>query len=592
MHFSTRFKTVLGIGLIELVALATLLFFGLNYIRQTNADALNIGAQSSADLFASMAQNSVLSYDLADLESSVNKLMTNEAVLFARVLDANGRVLAEKSIPDTELLGSTLMVGTDIQIETEVYGRVELGFSTALIDDIVADAKVWGATIALLELIAVALFSLLLSYFLTRQLNILSNAAKRIADGDLKSPIQVESKDEVGQLGYSLELMRLELERSRSEITSTNAALAEKVEALESALKREKKLFSVVGHELRTPLSIVKMLLDRPKEQIDPLHLLGNIEHTLDLVDDMSVLAGVEAKHELHPVDLNQFMPALIDDLHAFTEPCGMTLKLTQNSAQACFVELPTKALRQVVSNLVRNAALHSKGQNIDVIVSQQPITPECFEISFHIIDDGCGIPEADHERLFNAFERGNTVSDGTGLGLSVCKELAHRLGGSLNIMPEKNEPGCDFHLQFNAKKYTPNSSKLSLQQDNNSLAGKRVLVAEDNPTIQLLTRELLEAKQCEVICADNGKQALDLALSDPDFDLLITDFMMPVIDGVGLIRALRENGYNLPIIGVTAATVGMEMQQMLEAGANAVLSKPLDIRAVIEQVQFIESEK
>ncbi len=111
-------------------------------------------------------------------------------------------------------------------------------------------------------------------------------------------------------------------------------------------------------------------------------------------------------------------------------------------------------------------------------------------------------------------------------------------------------------------------------------MEGAKILLAEDNPTLQLLTKNILEKQGAVVTATSNGKSAL-ASFNDEEYDLVISDIFMPEMDGYGLAKALREAEFNGPIIGLTAATIGDETELMLQAGADRVLAKPISVEAL-----------
>ena len=154
-------------------------------------------------------------------------------------------------------------------------------------------------------------------------------------------------------------------------------------------------------------------------------------------------------------------------------------------------------------------------------------------------------------------------------------------MGG--DIVYEPNTPrGSRFTLTIpiNEMDSTPLHDEAESERVCYSLEGAKILLAEDNPTLQLLTKNILEKQGAVVNAASNGKLALD-SFNEGVYDLVISDIFMPEIDGYGLAKALRDAEFNGPIIGLTAATIGDETEQMLEAGADRVIPKPLAIEAL-----------
>jgi len=201
-----------------------------------------------------------------------------------------------------------------------------------------------------------------------------------------------------------------------------------------------------------------------------------------------------------------------------------------------------------------------------------------------HFEDDGKGIVEAKQIGIFEAFSRGDTKADGTGLGLHIAREYAQKyLDGDLSYQ-DREGGGSVFTLTFKAaisSTLNPIENKVDASQ---ILNGKKVLLVDDNTVIRISSEGVLLKYGADVTVAEDGRMALEIAEKN-QFDLVITDIFMPEMDGYELTKALRDMGFDKPIIGVTAATVGEETEQILEAGASFVMPKPLKVDQLQQQL-------
>ena len=216
---SFRLKTILGIALIEAILLAFLIHSSLDLLRRSNEEALITHAETTAKLFATMTADAVIATDLAALESFIDQVLTNSEMIYARIRDGNELVLVQGG--DEALLRKPFLRDTDladdvddvfdteatITIADTVYGKVELGFATAQLKTLFADAQQKTATIAGIEMVLVALFSLILGFYLTRQLNGLKTAADHIANGELGYQIEIKGKDELARVAQAFNNM-------------------------------------------------------------------------------------------------------------------------------------------------------------------------------------------------------------------------------------------------------------------------------------------------------------------------------------------------------------------------------------------------
>mgnify|MGYP002150576692 CR=1 FL=1 len=331
-NLSFRFKTILGIALIELVLLGILITTILTYMRSTSEQALVNYASTTSRLFATTTKDAVLSFDLASLESFVGEILTNEVVLYARVVDGEGQVLAEGG--NQILLNKPFKFDThfdkvkdgvfdtrsDISEGGQLYGGVELGLSTASIEDAIEDAKKRAGSIAVIEMLLVALFSFVLGTFLTKQLKTLTKGAKLIAQGDLDHQVEVKGRDEIADVAISfntmidalkgirakrdqyqkeLEILNTDLEqrvqRRTEQLSKKNHQLEDAYEELkqtQAKLVHTEKLASLgqlaagVAHEINNPIAFITNNLTTLSEYV--LVYKSLIEHYDEYIEHSS----------------------------------------------------------------------------------------------------------------------------------------------------------------------------------------------------------------------------------------------------------------------------------------------------------------
>ncbi len=217
---SFRLKTILGIALIEAILLTILVVSGLNYLSSSNEQQLLKRAQSTAKLVSTMTADSVVSVDLATLDALVEQVLKNRDILYLRIRNADGQTLSEGGQADSlkaafkedlsvdeTLSDQRLDVSSQIKIEDNVFGHIELGLSTAKLQKTYNDAFNWMVIIALTEMFLVAIMGLLLGTYLTQQLHKLRVGAKRVASGDFGHNIPVKGKDELADTALSFNKM-------------------------------------------------------------------------------------------------------------------------------------------------------------------------------------------------------------------------------------------------------------------------------------------------------------------------------------------------------------------------------------------------
>lgn len=373
----------------------------------------------------------------------------------------------------------------------------------------------------------------------------------------------------------------------RSDITR----MRESHEALRLAKEKQRDLFAVVGHELRTPVASMQMIMqDASTSDSEKLNLLEDINtHLLDVLEDMrGVVSPERAKQAAvvvsNPVSLVQRALTPLSELVSKNH-----IKLHSSYADRLDIDFRyrAQALRQIVTNLVKNAAIHSEGANIWVELSLVTEDKRTTTLSLKVEDDGKGIPPEDVERVFDAFVRGQTDKDGSGLGLYIATELAARLGGTLTYSPREAGGSC-FSLSFVAECLNSEPQEQAETTEIECFKGMRILLAEDDKMLRMLTHKTL-VKQGAIVTVCNDGQAAEECFANSQYDLVLTDLMMPRMSGLELIKSLRGSGATLPIIAITAAVIGSETDELLAAGANAVISKPITVQKLTETISGFE---
>lgn len=357
---SIRVKTILGVALIEAVLLISLVVMMLGYIKDSNSEALETRAETTARLFATTAKDAVLGFDLATLYAFVNEVMTNPGLEYARVINGEGQLLAasggaeslepktDKSLADVD--DGVFDVRAPIREGGTTYGWVEVGFSTDPIELIVDRAKRWSFTIVILEMGLVALFSFMLGRFLTHKLSALRDAAEAIGDGDLSRRVEVPGEDEIDVVGKAFNQMTRAVESSHLqmnqlteelrelnetledkvrlrtyELQKLNAELESAIEQIQSAqaqlLESEKRatigvLTAGVAHEINNPLGFVMSNLGTLKEYQDSLATLT--ARLVDSVKENKPLTAAELDALMEEMDY-QFISEDLAELFSDT---------------------------------------------------------------------------------------------------------------------------------------------------------------------------------------------------------------------------------------------------------------------------------
>lgn len=357
---------------------------------------------------------------------------------------------------------------------------------------------------------------------------------------------------------------------------------------------KQAQMFSIISHELRTPASILSMLLDELDSGDDPARTRALMRQTTDQL--LSILGDMRQAMQPDrnlPVTRAPCRPAdLAESLRNVHLPMardnGMRIALDLGPGAEIAHLTDATRLRQALSNILRNAILHSHGSEVTIRwrgAATVGMTPGTARLScWEVTDNGIGIPDAEVERLFEPFERGGADArkraDGSGLGLFIARSAITLLGGRLEFFRPAGG-GAGYRIELpEAPADEAAAPPGPTPDEGQTFPDLRVLLAEDNAMVAEITRTQLARLVGQVQVAANGKEALDIIARSPP-DLLITDLFMPELDGDELIRALRHRGLTLPVVGLTAAVLGEDMDRLQAAGADLVLQKPMDMAAL-----------
>jgi len=373
-------------------------------------------------------------------------------------------------------------------------------------------------------------------------------------------------------------------------------------EEMQEQQEQQRRMFAVIGHELRTPAAALKMLIDTdPKlsesEQFPTFQ--STIEQLLAVLNELRAVVQPQARQNvtLKTQSPGQVVREVVDAMSPGLEELNLKVHLDINRVSNHVCTFNTQALRQILSNLIRNVEIHSGATELWVKLHSVEMKRDNNRLWAQLVvsDNGRGIPPLHQERIFQPFYRVDESREGSGIGLNLCQSLAGSLGGVISY-EDRSDGGAQFVLNMmldrveeaNSDGFSTEETSPAQDKSADHIAGKYILLAEDNKTIQMVSKAILMKAGAKVAVADNGQDALEMYSNNQLFDFVLTDIFMPVMDGYELTGRLRDAGYDRPIIGITAATIGDEADNLMATGASAVLAKPLDLQRLQGVLQTI----
>ena len=394
------------------------------------------------------------------------------------------------------------------------------------------------------------------------------------------------------------------------DITANEREMAQAKAAAETANEAKSRFLATMSHEMRTPLNgvlgMIGLLLRSPlsaAQQHQAQLIRRSGQSLLVVLNDILDLSKIEAGRmtlQVAPFALAQTVQDVVSLLAERADAQGLALHLLLPPDLPPVLCGDASRLRQVLFNLVGNALKFTEAGEVIVRLATRPLHGKqtgMVGLTILVQDTGIGIAAADLPRLFTRFTQADDSTarryGGTGLGLAITREMVALMGGEVSVT---SAPGAgstfmvDLVLAPGVLPATP-PALTTLQRGTAAVAGPkpalRILVAEDNPVNQLVTKALLDhaGHQCDVV--DNGQEALRQVQAQ-HYDLVLMDIQMPVLDGVAACRAIRALAgplARMPILAMTANVMPEQLAGYRQAGLDDVVAKPVDPAALDEAI-------
>jgi len=371
----------------------------------------------------------------------------------------------------------------------------------------------------------------------------------------------------------------------------------------EEAAQSKQLFMSTMSHEIRTPLNevigITNLLMQgHPREDqmdfIKTLKFSGN--HLLTLVNDVLDYNKMESGKivfEQTQFNLSDFLEEIMRSYSFRSEAKNLSFDLKKDKSLPVEVIGDPIRLNQILSNLLSNALKFTNHGGIIVVVHELSRKGNQVKIEFTVSDTGIGIPKEKHSVIFDGFTQASADTTrqygGTGLGLAICKKLIELQGGMISI---ESEPGKGsvfrFAISLGIADKNIDPLKTEVQENYHGLEGKKILIAEDNKINFFVANKFLSGWGVKVTHAENGQIALD-KLESEDFDLILMDLQMPVMDGIEASRKIRESENpkikNMPIVALTAAIMSESHDKIESLHINDYVLKPFKPHDLFERI-------
>lgn len=550
---------------------------------------------------------------LLDLSSVDIGLMLDGAIAYPEAHDLAREAvdrfvtIAHRSGSDLEALPDEVIIANDILYVTAVplspsdaiFFYVSRNAFSASIDNV----RSMVVAASLFALLLGGLLSLRVASRISAPIGKLTHAVESFGNGRFDHDLKISSQDEVGTLAASFSTMARDIEDNREQLVASKDAA--------EASSRAKGIFlATMSHEIRTPLNgVIGMvdLLQRTPLSANQTRYCNTISSSsrslLTILNDILDLSKIEAGHlEVDPVEVD--LPEVIGDtVHLFTQEAsskGLGLDYEIDLPPGLIVCTDGVRVRQVLTNLINNAIKFTESGSVRIRVRTVQYDDADLTARFEVIDTGMGMDAETQLRVFESFRQADGSMSrrfgGTGLGLTICKQIVELLGGELRVESAAQQ-GSRFWFDLkmaislapsNSQELLAKPSRPSEEPHDGARAirqfqGLTALLAEDNLVNQEVAREALRLLGVNAFIANNGRETVELfAELGPSFVLM--DCQMPEMDGHEATLAIREIEANegrqihTPIIALTANALTGDREKCIASGMDDFIGKPFEL--------------